>query len=385
MVIVSAASVLIIPALISMSLSVALNFSSCYDGICYHKSNHTMNWYEAMFYCEHDGEAAFVSVQSAAHNTFIYYSLCSGDYCWLGLFRGVDDSWMWMDGSAFYYSNWDLESLQPLTGGYVAVMWRKTSKWHSVDPRFSYYALCMKNETPPNPISIAKSIPQDFSTCYEGICYHMSSSQATWYDAAFYCNHLRDAALVSVHSYGQQQFIDTSFENYWLGLIFSDRQGSWIWMDGSAFTYSNWGTYEPGTGELIAGSHWLMKRWYGTAYNSLYYPLCMMNESTNTPIPQLTTTDPTSQPTPGPTPISQQHVIAITFTEQEFFILLALLIFMCLFCACLVYIARRGNKVVSVVPELQMHAIKDETNFGVEKSHAEGKVNAMPVTSGTNF
>jgi len=374
MVIVSAASVFIIPALISISLSVALNFSSCYDGICYHKSNHTMNWYEAMWYCEHDGEAALVSVQSAAHNTFLYYSLCSDDeWCWLGLYWSDEGSWMWMDGSAFYYSNWDLQSGQPLTGEYVAAMWRWTSEWHSSDPKYSYYALCMKNETPPNPISIAKSVPQDFSTCYEGICYHMGSSAGNWYDAAFYCNHLRDAALISVHSAAQQRFIDANFddESYWLGLIYSDREGSWIWMDGSAVTYSNWGYGEPGYGELIAGTLWVYNDWYGVSTGYNFHPLCMMNESTSTTNP---TTDPTQQPTLEPTPISQQHVIAITFTEHEFFILLALLIFMCLFCACLVYIARRGNKVVSVVPEPQMHAIKGEANFEVEKSDAEVEV-----------
>jgi len=386
MAIVSAASVVIIPALISISLSLALDFSTCYDGICYHKSNEKMSWVDALFYCEHDGEAALVSVHSAAQNTFIYYILCDWDDCWLGLFQNALD-WTWMDGSAVSYLNWDWQNSEPNADEYVAVMlWN--DKWHSVDPTYTYHALCMKNETPHN---LAHSIAPDISTCYEGICYHRGIRRMTWYDAVFYC-HLRNAALVTVQSAAQQQYIedhvctDIGLYSCWLGLIFSYRLDSWIWMDGSALNYSNYSPQQPEAGEYLTAMAYFGE-WIGFELDRTCYPICMtklMTETTNTINPTKSpTTDPTRQPTPGH--VSQQHVIAITITEQEFSILLTLLICMCLLCACLGYIARRSNRVVSVVPELQMHAIKDETNSGVEKSSAEGKVNAIPGTSGSNI
>jgi len=384
MVIVFAASVVIIPALISISQSVAQDFSSCYDGICYHKSMNEMNWADAIFYCEHDLEAELVSVQSAAQNMLIYYSLCSGSKCWLGLFQSLKGSWMWMDGSLFYYSNWDLDSNQPVSSERVAAMWSGTSKWHSCNPDDSLYALCMKNETPTNPISSAYSIAQDFSACYGGICYHKSSVMTLWSDAVFYCKHLRDAAMVSVHSWAQSQYISNNLCTSWCSLgLFKSDNGIWIWMDGSAFDYSYWSTSEPSWSDSFSGMNGIFGRWYGTDKSQLLYPLCMRNETTNiTKSP--TTVDPTLQPTPGPIPSSKQHFIALTFTEDEFIILFVLFIFVCLLCACLVYIARRGNRVVSVLPELQMHPIKGETNFEVEKSHAEDGVIAMPGISGQN-
>ena len=69
----------------------------------------------------------------------------------------------------------------------------------------------------------------------------------TWFDAQARCEK-EGSNLASVQTVEEKQFMVTldSLDNYvWIGGNDIDTEGSWVWIDGSAWNYTNWGSGEP--------------------------------------------------------------------------------------------------------------------------------------------
>merc|ERR1719431_271205 len=155
-------------------------------------------------------------------------------------------------------------------------------------------------------ICIAYTTAQNFSSCIEGVCFHLSTRKVTWTGAVNYCINEADSMLTSIHSAEQTTYINEHVcpDGYcWIGL-FEPRRGGWYWIDGSEVDYTNWDTVtstEPGGGEYFAAIwnniNWM---WHDTIWERYYYAICMKKEDTNQPT-QIPTTQPTRNPTTQPT------------------------------------------------------------------------------------
>jgi len=153
---------------------------------------------------------------------------------------------------------------------------------------------------------IAYANAQNFSSCIEGVCFHLSSRKVTWTGAVNYCINEADAMLTSIHSAAQTTYINEHVcpDGYcWIGL-FEPRRAGWYWIDGSEVDYTNWDTEtstEPGGGEYFAAIwnniNWM---WHDTIWERYYYAICSKKEDTTQPT-QAPTTKPTFVPTLLPT------------------------------------------------------------------------------------
>ena len=98
------------------------------------------------------------------------------------------------------------------------------------------------------------------SACQQGwigkgtSCYKLFTSNNTWKNAKEECEKW-NATLVKVESSEENDFIKTElsptkYRNYWIGLSDSDKEGDWMWTDGTQLDsdgYKNWGDDQPNT------------------------------------------------------------------------------------------------------------------------------------------
>ncbi|XP_075962489.1 C-type lection lectoxin-Enh3-like [Anarhichas minor] len=90
-----------------------------------------------------------------------------------------------------------------------------------------------------------------FSYSFNGRCYKYVSTRMTWADAELYCVS-EGANLVSIHSLEEHNFINFLIKNFdpaegrtWIGLSDTQKEGRWMWSDGSAVKFVFWHGGEP--------------------------------------------------------------------------------------------------------------------------------------------
>ncbi|XP_042291255.1 lactose-binding lectin l-2-like [Thunnus maccoyii] len=85
-------------------------------------------------------------------------------------------------------------------------------------------------------------------------CYKYVSTRMTWADAELHCVS-ESANLVSIHSLEEQKFVKSLIKNFdhaegftWIGLSDTQKEGRWMWSDGSAVNFVFWNSGEPSNG-----------------------------------------------------------------------------------------------------------------------------------------
>lgn len=86
---------------------------------------------------------------------------------------------------------------------------------------------------------------------FGGSCYWVLEDWLNWLDAGASCQHLDPLAhLASSGSLQEDGFLEDlvleQVGNVWLGGTDAGEEGSWVWSDGSHFSFTNWG---PGEGQ----------------------------------------------------------------------------------------------------------------------------------------
>ena len=81
---------------------------------------------------------------------------------------------------------------------------------------------------------------------WSGNCYKQNQDLLTWGDAEKKCIEY-GGHLASVHSDQENNFIFQTSKKAvtWLGGNDLEAEGSWIWSDGSSWSYSNWQSGQP--------------------------------------------------------------------------------------------------------------------------------------------
>ncbi|XP_038164301.1 CD209 antigen-like protein E [Cyprinodon tularosa] len=85
---------------------------------------------------------------------------------------------------------------------------------------------------------------------YEGNCYDFSNTTSTWNESRDLCIDV-EGDLVKIDSRDEQRKVKEKITNdedsFWIGLRNSEKEGSWVWVDGSPLnkSLSFWGKNEP--------------------------------------------------------------------------------------------------------------------------------------------
>ncbi|XP_059205977.1 lactose-binding lectin l-2-like [Centropristis striata] len=105
---------------------------------------------------------------------------------------------------------------------------------------------------------------------FNGRCYKYISTHLTWADAELYCVS-EGANLVSIHSLDENTFVNAVIKNSdpaqgmtWIGLSDTQKEGGWMWSDGSAVKYFLWDAGQPnnaGGEHCVHKNHGTYLRW----------------------------------------------------------------------------------------------------------------------------
>ncbi|KAM6903124.1 C-type lection lectoxin-Enh3-like [Lycodopsis pacificus] len=86
---------------------------------------------------------------------------------------------------------------------------------------------------------------------FNGRCHKYVATRMTWADAEMHCVS-QGANLVSIHSLEEHNFVKTLIKNFdlaegvtWIGLSDTQKEGTWMWSDGSAVRFVYWRSGEP--------------------------------------------------------------------------------------------------------------------------------------------
>ncbi|XP_056241166.1 lactose-binding lectin l-2-like [Seriola aureovittata] len=86
---------------------------------------------------------------------------------------------------------------------------------------------------------------------FNGRCYKYMATPMTWADAELHCVS-EEANLVSIHSLDEDNFVKAVIKNFsstrqdsWIGLSDTQKEGRWMWSDGSAVNFLLWAPRQP--------------------------------------------------------------------------------------------------------------------------------------------
>ncbi|XP_022109148.1 macrophage mannose receptor 1-like [Acanthaster planci] len=217
-----------------------------HNGQCYQLNiNNRKTWTDAKHYCDAQG-GYLTTIINDAENQYITGFLSDFNQAgvsdiYIGISDSVTDNMLqWVQNTGSSYVNW--ASGQP------------TTRSGQFDCGSIYTGQAVT------------SVPPDITTgnCDPGwdlhgdFCYYFSPQEiSTWNRAETLCTAMgTDVHLVSIHSAEEQSFLSVraSFvqESHWIGLHDTVGESTFVWTDGTATDFLNWGSGEPnnaGSGE----------------------------------------------------------------------------------------------------------------------------------------
>lgn len=96
---------------------------------------------------------------------------------------------------------------------------------------------------------------------YNGHSYYRSTGTANWQTAKSNCANM-GGHLVTITSSGEQSFIFNLWPSGWIGLTDEVTEGTWRWVTGETYSYSNWNSGEPNNSgnedyvQFVSGGRW---------------------------------------------------------------------------------------------------------------------------------
>ncbi|XP_071356807.1 lactose-binding lectin l-2-like [Trachinotus anak] len=86
---------------------------------------------------------------------------------------------------------------------------------------------------------------------FNGRCYKYVATHLSWADAELHCVS-EGANLVSIHSLDEHNFVKSLIKNFdhtdghtWIGLSDTQKEGGWMWSDGSKVNFALWRAGQP--------------------------------------------------------------------------------------------------------------------------------------------
>ncbi|XP_075907509.1 snaclec coagulation factor IX-binding protein subunit A-like [Nelusetta ayraudi] len=114
-----------------------------YNFRCYKFSTTAMTWFKAEEYCNSQGGHLASVSDPGVYNFLQQMTQSAGQsMAWLGGFY-LQGSWLWIDRSGFYYTNW--YSLSSSYTSYSCIYLRSSYGWGNLQCTSAYRFICSKN------------------------------------------------------------------------------------------------------------------------------------------------------------------------------------------------------------------------------------------------
>lgn len=154
--------------------------------------------------------------------------------------NGKGQPWKWLSGANMTYTNWDA-SQPDCAGGsefYLAVI-RNGGRWNDMPASYADSGFIL--ETPLN-------LKPDAEVTYGNKVYRFYKTGLPYALAERYCKEL-GGNLVKIESKEENDVLAKKVKelnvSFYIGASDEKKEGTFVWRDGSALTYSNWGKGEP--------------------------------------------------------------------------------------------------------------------------------------------
>ncbi|XP_072227255.1 ladderlectin-like [Leuresthes tenuis] len=119
---------------------------------------------------------------------------------------------------------------------------------------------------------------------FNGRCYKYISTKMTWIDAELHCVS-QGANLVSIHSRKEENFVKHLIRSFdpaervkWIGLTDCQKNGAWLWSDGSKFDFKFWNKGQPnnsgGSQDCVQTNWGKNKKWNDVKCSNKYAFVC---------------------------------------------------------------------------------------------------------------
>ncbi|XP_065840565.1 C-type mannose receptor 2-like isoform X3 [Oscarella lobularis] len=239
-----------------------------YAGYCYALSNQSSRFlFDRWDLVERHCGRSLLSISSPYEHAFVMSLLAEveskgesiGEDVWIGLERGSNDEYKWINDDPFSYAMW-ARGEPGLSDLYNCVaMDSRTGYWKTADCRSSKKVVCKIALVDLDNKVRQVAAPTFDNRCFEdevhfnNACFHLSKreNESVAQDRAILeCQMRGGAQLASFRCISEHFFIakESSGLNglaYWIGLVYKDTTGSFTWLDGTPAAFSMWAKYEP--------------------------------------------------------------------------------------------------------------------------------------------
>ncbi|XP_012946935.1 macrophage mannose receptor 1 [Aplysia californica] len=234
-----------------------------YQASCYIIVDTPKTWQDAKAYCQ-SKMGHLTTIQNRITGAFVASELAgkTASY-WLGL-SNPGDKYVWVNGAQVKYLPWGPSHTGNEKNSCVAIRTQKPfGLWENLDCQGKQPFICETGRrgftTTPVPTTTPPPVPTTPAPCPNGwsghndYCYKLfkeAEDKKNWQAAQTFCE-IFGGSLPSAHDKATVDFIGdlTGYYynpgNIWIGLTDKDKEGSYVWSDGSPFDYVSWHDGEP--------------------------------------------------------------------------------------------------------------------------------------------
>ena len=244
-----------------------------YNGSQYILFDISLPWHYAQEYCESIGGNLAV-ITSQEENAVIQELISKGNK--QGYWLGANDTetegvWKWVTGETFSYTDWYADN--PNNGGdhehYLEIRKDYGNQWND-DTLDKFQRAALVTEGFICEIDISDELPVVAETSFNGHHYLLFDMSVSWPEAKEYCEDI-GGHLATVTSADEDSIIQTLISKggksgYWLGATDVEAEGTWKWITGEGFGYTNW--YDGNPNNSGSREHYLeIRKDYGNKWN----------------------------------------------------------------------------------------------------------------------
>ena len=226
--------------------------TSTFNGHRYqYYENANLTWTEAREMCRSMG-GHLVTITSAEEQAFIE-SQYPGTTGWIGAY-GDEHGWAWVTGEAWDYTCWSPENPDNAAGTeWFGHLWNGM-KWNDLDnddPRNAQAGFYCEFDSLYDTGSVGVPTVSENTnvTTLSGHTYAFYETECTWEQAYELCRSM-GGHLATITSAEEQTKITEiitqgTLEGYWIGAKRETAGGSFAWITGESFEYTNWHICQP--------------------------------------------------------------------------------------------------------------------------------------------
>uniref|UniRef100_A0A4W5L1V1 Macrophage mannose receptor 1 n=1 Tax=Hucho hucho TaxID=62062 RepID=A0A4W5L1V1_9TELE len=228
-----------------------------YGSYCYNIGSETKTFDDAKQTCQ-QSDSILVDVADRYENAFLVslVGLRPEKYFWTGLSNMADvDTFKWTASSEVKFTHFNVGMPDRKQGCVAMKTGMFAGLWDVVSCSNKEKYICKKmaegvTSTMAPPTTPALSCPSGWSPAAKrNVCYKLhkkvTENKKSWSEAREFCKAI-GGDLMSIHSATDLNSSPYhSSDGAWIGLSNLDPNAGFVWADGSAFGYENWGFGEP--------------------------------------------------------------------------------------------------------------------------------------------